>query len=174
MEFNIDKSRFRDEKNRYIVQGLFLEDTYNPELASYTLSGDHKEYKGKMFPSLKKLYLEEGDPNEYTFATTHLYDWPHWLRIVKNKTLAPHVEEWRKELELSLRSEGIATLIDLGINGGSYQAAKWLADKGWDVKEKGRPSNEQIQAEIVKQAKEQEKFSGDIALLDEFKKKKRK
>ena len=79
----IDKSRMKDQHGRYIVQGLFLEDRYNVDLAVYTLAGEDKEHKGIIFPSLKRLYLEEGDPVEYTFATKWLFDWPHWKRICK-------------------------------------------------------------------------------------------
>lgn len=35
----VDKSLFKDDRGRYIVQGLFIEDTYNSNLAVYTFSG---------------------------------------------------------------------------------------------------------------------------------------
>lgn len=161
----IDKLRFKDEKGRYIVQGLFLEDSYNADLAVYTFAGEDKNYKGKLFPSLKKLYLKEGDPEEYLFADKYLFDWPHWQRLCKNAVVGRHIEQWREELAHSLRAEGIATLIDLAINDKSYQAAKWLADKGWDVKKRGRPSQEEIDGHLKKEKELEKKYSDDFELL---------
>ena len=77
---NIDKTRMKDSKGRYIVQGIFLEDRYNTDLAVFTYDGEHKTYKDVLYPSLKKLYLEHADPLEYDFANTYLFDWPHWQR----------------------------------------------------------------------------------------------
>ena len=59
-DFKPDKTKFKDEKGRYIVQGLFLEDRYNTELSVFTFDGEDKNYKGKIYPSLKRLYLEHG------------------------------------------------------------------------------------------------------------------
>ncbi len=161
----IDKAQFKDDMGRYIVQGLFLEDRYNTDLAVYTLTNEHKLYKGKMYPSLKKLYLEESDPEEWLFAEKHLYDWPHWQRLCKNVVVSKHIEEWREELRISLRSEGIATLIDLAVNDKSYQAAKWLADEGWIKNKRGRPSNEEVEGELKKRADVDKKFAEDFQLL---------
>ena len=168
---NIDKSRMKDEKGRYIVQGLFLEDRYNTDLAMYTWAGEDKEYNGQVFPSLKKLYLEEGDPEEYLFASKYCYDWPHWQRICKNSILSKHIAEWREELVINLRAEGVATLIDLAINDKSYQAAKWLADEGFIKKTRGRPSEAEIKGELQRQAKVHAQFKDGVTLLEEFKKK---
>lgn len=164
-EPNIDKSKFKDEHGRYIVQGLFLEDRYNPDMAVFTFDGEDKEYKGKTFYSLKKLYLEHGDPKEYSFARKYLYDWKHWQRICKNAVLKKHVEEWREELKLSLVSEGVAALIDLALNEKSYQAAKYLADCGWEKAERGRPSNEEIEGELKRRADADSQFAEDFQLL---------
>lgn len=165
MKFELNKKRFKDEKGRYIVQGLFLEDRYNTNLAVYTLDGEHKEYKGVIYPSLKQLYLEEGDINEWAFATKHLFDWPHWQRLCRNKWLQPHIEQWRDELALSLRSEGIATLVNLAINENSYQAAKWLADEGWIKNRRGRPSQKDIDKAAERKASIEKEFEEDFKLL---------
>lgn len=169
---SITKSKFKDDNGRYIVQGLFLEDRYNTDLAVYTLDGTDKTYKGKVFPSLKKLYLEESDPEEYMFAQKHLFDWPHWQRICRNAIVSKHIEEWREELRLSLRAEGIATLIDLAVNDKSYQAAKWLADEGWVKKTRGRPSKEEVDGELVRQALVEKEFADDFNILELHRKRK--
>ena len=161
----IDKTKFKDEKGRYIVQGLFLEDRYNTDLSVYTLSGEDKVYKGKTYPSLKKLYLNYADPKEYQFANTFLYDWPHWKRLCNNSIVGKHIEEWREELNLKLESEGVLQLINLATEKESYQAAKYLADKGWDKMAKGRPSKDQIEGELKKRADKAEEDDVDYTLL---------
>jgi hypothetical protein len=161
----VDKNKFKDEHGRYIVQGLFLEDRYNPDMAVFTFDGEDKEYKGKMFLSLKRLYLEHGDPMEYSFARKYLYDWNHWQRLTKNKVVRTHVDEWRKELELSLVSEGVAALIDLALNEKSYQAAKYLADRGWDKNTVGRPSKDAVEGELKRMAEAEKEFADDFKLL---------
>lgn len=165
MTYKPDKSKFKDEKGRYIVQGLFLEDRYNTDLAVYTLDGEDKTYKGVVFPSLKKLYLEHGDPVEYSFARKYLYDWPHWQRLCNNAIVGRHIETWRAELALSLQADGIASLINLAVEKDSYQASKWLADRGWETKERGRPSKEEIEGELKRRADEKSEFSDDFQLL---------
>ena len=165
-EFKPDKSKYKDINGRYISQGLFLEERYNTDMAVFTLDGEDKEYKGKLYPSLKKLYLEHGDPMEYSFARKYLFDWGHWQRMCKNAFLKPHIEEWRKELELSLVSEGVAALIDLALNKDSYQAAKFLADRGWDKSERGRPSKEEVEGELKRRADEENAFASDFQLLE--------
>lgn len=165
MDYKPDKSKFKDEKGRYIVQGLFLEDRYNVDLSVYTLDGEDKNYKGKIYPSLKKLYIELGDPTEYIFARTYLFDWGHWQRMKRNAILVKHIEQWRNELELSLVAEGISTMLDLAVNDKSYQAAKFLADRGWDKSERGRPTNAEIQGELKRKAREEEEFASDFQLL---------
>lgn len=157
----IDKNKLKTAKGNYIVQGLFLEDTYNTDLAVFTYSGDHKEYKGKEYPSLKKLYLEMADPVEYTFANTYLFDWPHWQRMCNNALVSKHIDQWREELALKLASEGVLTMIDLATQKDSYQAAKYLADHGWDTKKRGRPSKEEVESEIRKRADEKSEWDED-------------
>ena len=162
----IDKKQFKDVKGRYIVQGLFLEDSYNTDLSVYTFDGGDKLYKGSLYPSLKRLYLEQGDVTEYEFAKKYCYDWPHWERLCKNAVVGRHIATWREELYLSLRSEGIATLIDLAVNDKSYQAAKYLADEGWVKNKRGRPSNEEVEGEVARRAKIEKEFADDFQLLE--------
>ena len=166
----LDKTKFKDDKGRYIVQSLFLENGYNTGLAVFTYDGEDKLYKGRTYISLKKRYLEEGDPEEILFAEKYLFDWAHWQRLTKNALISKHIEEWREELALSLRAEGIATLIDLAINDKSYQAAKWLADEGWVKKTRGRPSKAEIDGELAKRVKIEEQFKDGFELLELHKK----
>ena len=166
----IDKSLFKDSKGRYLVQGLFLEDRYDMDMAVFTFDGEDKLYKGKTFISLKKRYLDWSDPTEYQFASDWLYDWQHWQRLCNNKVVERHINIWREELTTKLRGEGINSIINLAVNQDSYQAAKYLAECGWEDKKRGRPSKEEIEGEVAKRAEERENWNADVKLLEAFKK----
>lgn len=160
----IDKSKFKDVMGRPLTQSLFLEPTYNVEYAYYTLtSGEDKEYKGRVYPSLKKLYIAMSDPIEYNFANTYLLDWDHWQKLCNNAIIRNEIDKWRYELELKLMSEGVQMMIDQSED--NMQAAKWLAEKGWNRKGAGRPKKEEVENERKIQQALDEEFSADILRL---------
>ena len=161
----MNKECLRDKMGRPLTQSLFLELGYS-DYAVYTLKDEDYEYNGKVYPSLKRLYLDCADPTEYEFALKHLIGWKHWLRISENKVIKKHIEEWREELEVKLRSEGVRNAIEHA-KGGTFQAAKWLADRGWDKRAAGRPSKEELDKEKKVQEKLSDEFSDDIVRLFE-------
>lgn len=154
----IDKSKFKDGGGRYLTQSLFLEFQYDPTFAVFTFEGEDKEYNGKKYISLKKLYLEAEDPVEYKFARKYLFDWPHWQRMNENKALRIHFDQWREELEVLLRADAVEAIRDMSADGTNFQAMKWLADKGWDKRGAGRPSK----AEVERNKRINEKIMGEF------------
>lgn len=159
----MDKSKLIDPAGRPLTQSLFLEIGYS-EFALYTLKDQDHEYKGKIYPSIKRLYLEMNDPTEYEFANTYLLGWNHWRRLCANKAIKEYIDEWREELELKLRCEGVKKMISSAADG-SYQSAKWLVDRGWDVKGAGRPSKQEVEREKKFQARVSEDFQADVVRL---------
>lgn len=159
----IDKTKLLDEQGRPLTQSLFLEIGYT-EFAVYTLKEQDYEYNGKVYPSLKKLYIEMEDPTEYEFASTCLLGWKHWQRLCENKQIRKHIDEWREELEYKLRSKAVRFMLT-SANGGNYQAAKWFADKGWSTRTAGRPSKEEIEGEKQFQARVKEEYSDDVVRM---------
>lgn len=143
----IDKSRMMDETTtRPRTISLFLELSYD-ENAIYSLKEDHYTHATRgFFPSIKKLYLELEDPTEYEFASKYFLSWKHWQQVCNSRVMKKHVEEWRHELEVKLRSRGVKHMI-LSAGQGNYQASKWLVDRGWDLRGKGRPSKSEVEAE---------------------------
>lgn len=140
----IDKSLLVDTMGRPLTQGLFLETGYDTRYAVFTFNDEDKTYEGKLYPSLKKLYLSCDDPTEYEFAKRFLLGWKHWQRLNANKVLKEHFDEWREEMEIKTRSDAIKSIIDMTAEGANFQAAKWLADRGWDKRGAGRPSKAEI------------------------------
>ena len=153
-----------DERGRYKTLSLFLEIAYDKD-AIFTLKDYDHEYNGKMYYSLKKLFLEESDPTEYQFATKYLAGWDHWQRLCNNKVLAQHIEKWRIELELKLRSEGVRWIVNSARKKQNWLAAKFLAEKGWEVRAAGRPSKEEVEKNLAIETKIAGEFDDDIARL---------
>lgn len=159
----VDKSLFLDSAGKPLTQSLFLEIGYSDQ-SVYTLKEDDHIYNGKLFPSLKRLYLETEDPTEYVFATTYLLNWKHWQRLCDNKVIRKYIDEWRDELEVKLRSKGIKELMK-SANNGNYQAAKFLADRGWETRGAGRPSKEEIERNTKIEGRVNDEFSADVIRL---------
>lgn len=160
-----DMTKLMDSMGRPLTQSLFLELGYDPK-AIFTLGDNDKERKGKFYFSLKKLYLEFEDPLEIHFAKNYLASWRQWQRMADNAMIKPHIDQWREELELQIRSSATKTIIEMALDEkGGFQANKWLADKGWITRTAGRPSNEEVQEELVKQTKIRDTFSEDLERL---------
>jgi hypothetical protein len=132
------KAEFIDSGGRFFTIGLFLETDWDIERARFTFDEIDKEYKGKTFLSLKRLYMETDDVTEYKFAMLHLGGWNHWQKMCNNSSLREHIEGWREELAIRKESEGIFGIEKLAKEG-NYAASKYLADKGWATG-KGRPT----------------------------------
>lgn len=172
--FKVDKSLMKDSQGKYLTQALFLEVNYDTKYAVYSLKEDDYEFKGKLYPSLKRLYLEHEDPVEYDFARTYLADWNHWKRIMANNMISKHIEEWREELELKLRSQSVRDIFlkSAEDSQGSFQAAKWIADRGWDKRGPGRPSKAEVEKEDRIRDRIEEEFGADILRMTNYKKEK--
>jgi hypothetical protein len=168
MESKLEKDSFRDSRGRPLTQSLFLEFGYNTEYAVYTTREEDYEYRGKLYFSLKALYLEHEDPTEYDFACTHLLNWNQWKRITKNKLFMPYHLEWQEELELKLRSAAVQDIRELATGDKGFQAAKWLANRGWDTRKAGRPTNEEREHENNMQSKIDEEFADDVERMDKM------
>lgn len=144
-DFTPDRSLLKDTKGGYLTQMLFYETTSDYNRAMYTLTDTDKVRNGRVYPSLRRLYLEMSDPTEYQFANKYLWGWEHWQKIVANVVLYDYIRLWRDELEVKLRAQGVRSMIDLAEKG-NFNAAKWVSDGHWTTK-RGRPSKEEIERE---------------------------
>jgi hypothetical protein len=159
----IPKERLIDSANKPLTQSLFLEIGYT-DLAVYTLKERDYTYEGKLYPSLKALYLEMEDVTEYEFATQHLLGWKHWQRLCANKQIGEYIAEWREELECKMRAKAAKQMMVLAEQG-SYQASKWLADRGWDTRGAGRPTKVEKTAQRALLERAEGEYSADILRL---------
>jgi len=157
----VNKSKMKDKMGRPLTQGLFLEINYDTEFAQFTLDEQDKTYKGVVYPSLKRLYMEAQDPTEYQFAIDNLLGWDHWQRLKRNRVLNKYFSKWAAELEVCIRSEAVRNIIDCAVGDSGFQASKWLADRGWEKRKPGRPSKEDIDKEHAIQENIEEEFALD-------------
>src|SRR5690606_5563811 len=86
-KMSIDKSKLKDTMGRPLTQGLFIDFNYDDKYAVYTLDEEDKEYKGVLYPSLKKLYIACDGNTTYQIDNKHLLDWRHWPRLKENIAL---------------------------------------------------------------------------------------
>jgi hypothetical protein len=159
------KDKMVDSAGRPITQSLFLELGYS-DAAVYTLKEEDYEYNGRVYPSIKKLYIECADPTEYAFAVEYFLNWKHWQRIADNKAIKKFIDEWREELEVKLRSQGVRQVMRAASLPGGVQAAKWLADRGWSTRGAGRPTKAEIEREKAIHEKVSDEYSADIYRLN--------
>lgn len=157
------RAEMLDTLGRPITQSLFLELGYSSS-AAYTLKEVDHEYEGRIYPSIKRLYLEMEDPTEYEFATKYFLNWKHWERICANVAIFQHVREWREELDHKIRASATKKMIDLA-RSDNYQAVKWLADKGWAVKGAGRPSKDQLKKDKIQEEAIIDEYGADVVRM---------
>jgi hypothetical protein len=152
-----DKDIFLDTRGVSLTKGLFWEFEYGQRKRGvnyYKPIYNLREYDHHETYSLKKLYLELMDPTEYQVASQLFYSWKHWQKLCETEWFKEHVEAWRSELEIKLTSEAYHTIAQQAAVGGkdAVPAAKYLAERGWEKKKKGRPSKEEVAGERKKQA----------------------
>jgi hypothetical protein len=146
-------NKFKDSVGRFFTKGLFKETAIGEKkFVLYTLE------------EAKQLYLSCDDITGYEFASNHLGGWKHWIALHNSPTLEPILREWEEELEVKLRSQAIKNIMTLSVTDKGYQASKFLADRGWKVKETGRPTKEAIQKETRVQSRMYEEFSNVVDL----------
>ncbi len=150
----------KDSKNEWRTLSIFIDRNVTKMDPVWTL----KPYPSKGFPSAHALYLEVADPTEYEFANQLLGSWAHWQRMLECNWFLPYVDAWRDELEIKLRSEAVRNIntISKGSSAGSLNASRWLAEKGWTEKKRGRPSKQEVASERMKQARITQEVKDDL------------
>ena len=90
------------------------------------------------FDEMRKNYLEMEDLLEYEFAEKYFDGWVHWEKLLANPKVREQIEQWRKELDLKVRSRALQSLMQEASdyqNRGFVQANRYLLDRGYLKKE---------------------------------------
>lgn len=144
----------------YRTSSLFYETNTKRDNYEPLFSLKPRDHKG--YPSMKLLYLSYKDPTEFLPAMGILGSVKHWLVLTNAPFMKNHIQEWRDELEITLRAEGMRQIRAMSTRNDStgFQAAKFLADKGWHKKETGGQTS-------YKRRKEQDKIQQALKTVDE-------
>ena len=145
----VDDNPLRDSINNFRTLSLFLETNTTDLEPLFTLKDDDYRKEGKLYKSMKRIYLSYNDPTEWDFVQDVLGNWRHWERLCNNKIIRSYIDQWRLELEIKLRSQGVRNLYEA--SGKKADAAKWFAEGAWKGK-RGRPSKDEVEREKRVQA----------------------
>lgn len=162
-----DKKKFISHGGIPYTQALFLELGYDVEAAVYTLKEYDYTYNGKVYPSIKRLYLEMEDTTEYLFASQYFLSYNHWLRMCENKAIRKHIDEWRTELELKLRATALKAIVDMSADDKGFQAAKYIAEASWKKNSVGRPKKDTSEMDAKIEEHLHNEFAEDALRLKE-------
>ena len=162
-----EKDELIDQSNNFRTQSLFVEVGGYNEFVLMTLTEHPKEYNGRVLPSLHTIYMEESDLTEYAVAMRVFGSWSHWEKILQNKKILKHIEKYRTELEVKVRSEAVRALVHTASTEGSKgtTAAKYIAEKGWEKRKAGAPSKEEKARELKVQTKITDEVKEDMERL---------
>lgn len=136
------ENKFRNSQNNLLTQKLFYERTRASDRSRVLYTLKERDHKG--YPSLKRLYLETGDPTEYLFATTYLDGWEHWKLLSQAKWFQKYFKGWREELRVRKEASYTHQLEEIVASGGKDRssAIKTLLDrvkKPAEAPNRGRP-----------------------------------
>lgn len=160
-QFNRDEGqRGRRKTQSLFEEGNLFMSADKKETAVYTLKS--AKNNPTSLPSLKDLYMEVADPTEYQFAIEAFGSFDYWLEIlggdqygIHPKYIRQHIKDWRDELEVKLRSEGIRNLRKHAAT--KPNAALFFADGQFSVTKNkrtaGRPTSEEVQRQLQLEAK---------------------
>lgn len=129
-DYGIDYKELKDKGKRFRTRSLFKEMwKSNPNLDKppiFILKADD-DVDGLI--SVKRVYLEIGDPTEYKIAVALFKDPRHWAHLCKQGWFMEHLSKWRAELKAKIRSLAVDALIRLSEE--NLQAIKTLATEDY-------------------------------------------
>jgi len=130
------------------------------------------EEKKGTFP-LRKIFVPMTikDPTEVSFAEYVFGDYSYWEYLERRTRswTAKHIAEWRKQADIGRKSLAFQTIMaELEEGKSSYQAAKYLIEEPWKVKNSDdkRKARKEIR-ETAEEAFEQEGVQEDFQRLKE-------
>jgi hypothetical protein len=116
-----------------------------------------------------KEYIEYGDMTGYKMAKKYLENYSHWNLLMKTQWFQEAKRIWDEEIEARLFAESMETLVAISKGEGpqALQAAKFLAIKGYrtagtKASTRGRPTKEQVEGELKREAEDAKTINDDF------------
>lgn len=165
--FEPDKKKFKNNSGTHLLKPIFYElDEIGRPNAQYSLKTYDSEFEGRLYPSLRRLYVELEDPTEYLFAETYLDGWDHWKKLSSASFFQDYLRDWREELDVRLRAKALVRIRKRAEESSKdgLSADKILLSGGWKTEENkvGRPTKEKIKQEAERLSKERTVFDEDF------------
>jgi hypothetical protein len=146
-------AKYVDRMNRPVTLALFKE-----------FARPHAKFKPiYTLAQWREVYLKHCDPTEYAPAMELLEDWDHWLMVREHPFIKPHIEKWRIEAEVKLRSQAVRHMIKHAQGQNGTAAAKWLAEGAYN-KQNPKTKEEKQKEEII-QKEVDDRVTADVARL---------
>jgi tRNA uridine 5-carbamoylmethylation protein Kti12 len=158
-------SELYDHLNRKRTNSLFWESRRKGDTPLFTLK-DHDITRDEVtYISLKRVYLSyDHVPGfEYEFAIDMFNSWDYWVHLVEDSTMRETVQGWRKELDIRNKAKNIRSIMAQASE--NVQAAKYLVDKGYEVKRPGRVTKQEIENEKKLQIEANKVLEADMKRL---------
>jgi len=159
---------YKNQNNQRYSKQLFLEKWRELPIElrvvapPFTLNLEREGYV-----CLRQEYVNDGDPTGYTTSLRIFGEFAYWQYLCGIRWFVEAKEEWDKELEAKLRSEGIAKIRKLaeGDDPKALGAARFLATleykKGGTTLKRGRPSKEEIEGNIKEEIRQRDAVDED-------------
>lgn len=136
----VPHNKLKNHQNRRVARSLFPEIYNDPQFGFFTLkrwnTNPSEDYPEGLvsFPLTYLKYCVD-DPTEYTMAVEVFGDWEHWQLVSEVPGLQNTIKALRSERDVAIKSKGFKHIAqEVAAQGkNSYQAAKWLAEKGWET-----------------------------------------
>lgn len=162
-------SKLRNHQNRRVTRGLFPDFCPDTQFSFFTLKRwdlkpDLRFPDGLVsFPMTYLSYCID-DPTEYNFAISVFGDWEHWQLVSELNDLRHTIKALREERDIAIKSKGFQHIAQEVAEQGknAFAAAKWLAEKGWEVK----PSDSRRKTTKAAQKAAEEESKTDRAAID--------
>jgi hypothetical protein len=160
---------FKNAQNKYYTRQLFWEQWNDLPNEMKKIEPMFTLYADK--PGLinfGKAYVESEDPTGYKISQELLDGYRLWSLLMKSSWFIAAKKMWDEELDARLTSKGLNKMQEILENGGPAQqavAAKYFADREYrkdKTKSRGRPSKEEVAAEVRKEASFSRTISEDF------------
>ncbi len=144
-------SQLKGPNGKCRTKSLFYElSYYDTTDVIFTTKEQDITVKDKLYVSLQQLFINmvPNDPTEYEFAQAVFGSWDVWKTISEAPQLRPHVNQWRKEVVVKIKSQANQSIAEEMKTGGrsSFSAAKLLLDKGWLDNDTASQAKKKLQA----------------------------
>lgn len=151
---------FAETQNRLVLEKKVIDPLYSL----------YYDYEGLV--NFRKEYVRLGDPTGYKLAELYLEDYDHWQQLMKASWFVEAKAVWDIELDAKLKADAMQEIKKLVSDeevapAVRLSAAKFMATGGHRAKpepkaKRGRPSKEEVEGELKREAELDRDFADDL------------